>query len=95
MCMHIIVFILCEQCYCRFKKTLDVAKQWPVVDRVSSVVVKQFNRTVLDFCNALWRCLVFSEVRQSTYESLGFPYSRFDHYYHIIMPAYHYPLESI
>ena len=63
----------------RFKKSLDVAKQWPVADRVSTGVVKQFNCTVLDFCNALWRCLVFTEEQQSLYESLAFPFSRFGH----------------
>ena len=49
-------------------------------DRVSTNVVKQFNCTVLDFCNALWRCLVFAEERQSMYESLGFPFSRFGYH---------------
>ena len=84
--MHVTEFMLDVHCHYRFKNSLDVAKRWPVVDRVSTGVVKQFNRTVLDFCNALWRCLVFSEERQSAYESLGFPYSRFDHYHHTIMP---------
>ena len=65
--------------HCRFKKSLDVAKQWPLVDRVSTGVVKQFNGTVLDFCNALWRCLVFAKERWSLYGSLAFPFTRFGH----------------
>lgn len=78
-CIYVYVFV------CSFKRSLDVAKRWPAVDRVSSGMVKQFNCTVLDFCNALWRCLVFTEERQSSYESLGFPFSRSASYFVIIM----------
>ena len=58
----------------RFNKCLDVAKRLSLRDRK---VVEQFNSIVVDFCNALWRCLIFVE-RQSECETLGFQFTRFD-----------------
>ncbi|XP_065886985.1 centromere protein I-like isoform X2 [Dysidea avara] len=55
-----------------FQKSLNLARNWPVADRVSSSTVEQYNHIVLAFCDALWRCLLFAEERQSNFKSLGF-----------------------
>ena len=64
-------------CYCSFKKSLDLVRNWPVVDRVASSTVEQFNHIVLAFCDALWRCLLFVEERQSNFKSFGFSFTKY------------------